>query len=80
MMTFGQALEAVKQGQKVQRMGWNGKGMYIMLQPVELSPQQKQGEWLKIRSWIGMRTVDAEYVPWVASQTDLLAEDWVEIS
>ncbi len=75
-MTFGLAVEALKQGQKVARAGWNGKGMW--LQYVE------GGDWdvftinagYVFRSFIAMKTVDDQIVPWVASQSDVLAEDW----
>lgn len=74
-MTFGLALEALKKGQKVARKGWNGKGMWLSLVP--------QGEYTvaetdadRLLPWIGMKTADNKFVPWLASQTDVLAEDW----
>ena len=67
--TFGQALEWVKDGFKIARSGWNGKGMYVQLQvPDEHS---KMG-----LPYLYIFTVDGYYVPWLASQTDMLAEDW----
>ena len=67
---FAGALHALKQGGKVCRTGWNGRGMYIELQtPTETSKMT--------RPYIFMKTVDEQLVPWVASQTDLLAEDWI---
>lgn len=68
-MNFGIALEELKQGNKVARKGWNGKGMWIELQrPTALSKMTLP--------YIFMSTVDKDLVPWLASQTDILAEDW----
>jgi hypothetical protein len=69
VMDFGQALTALKTGSKVTRDGWNGKDMWLHLQvPDEHSKMN--------RPYIYMRAVNGELVPWVASQSDLLAEDW----
>lgn len=68
-LDFGEALAALKEGMKVAREGWNGKGMWIHL--------QTSGELSKMTlPYIYMKTVDDKLVPWLASQTDLLAEDW----
>jgi Protein of unknown function (DUF2829). len=68
-MDFGTALAALKRGQRITRDGWNGRGMYLDYQrPHEGSEMS--------RPYIFMKTVDDELVPWVASQTDLLADDW----
>lgn len=68
-MNFGDALTCLRDGEKVTRDGWNGKGMWIALQtPDEHSKMN--------RPYIYMRAVNGELVPWVASQTDLLADDW----
>ena len=74
-MNFGQAIEALKLGKRVAREGWNGKGMHI-----ELYVSQKD-DYLPCDyiPWIRMFTVDRKYVPWLASQTDMLAEDWSEV-
>lgn len=81
-MTFGIAVELLKQGKKVARIGWNGKGMYLFLSP-KLGCQmyeQFTGKSINdIREFIVMKTVDDMLVPWVASQTDVLAEDWMLI-
>lgn len=67
--TFGDALEYLKQGHKLTRRGWNGKDMYIMLQrPTERSKMTLP--------YIYMKTVQGDLVPRLASQTDMLAEDW----
>ena len=97
-MNFSQALESLKLGSKIQREGWNGKGMYLTLvqgypvnghlnavsvdSEVEGETQGKAGQML---SHIVMKTAGdsqfwgagySDYVPWLASQTDILAEDW----
>lgn len=66
---FSWALDQLSMNGKVSRKGWNGKGMYIKLQrPDEFSEMSLP--------YIYMKTVNDERVPWVASQTDLLADDW----
>jgi hypothetical protein len=68
-MNFGQAIEALKAGQVVTRAGWNGKNMHIDLQiPDEHSKMSLP--------YIFMYTAQGDLVPWLASQTDMLAEDW----
>ena len=76
-MNFSEALESLKLGSKLQREGWNGKGMFIELVPAN--------GWAKLFGnttdygnlpFIGMKTADNKFVPWLASQTDILAEDW----
>lgn len=86
-MDFGEALERLRGGDRLTRDGWNGRGMFIVLQagypdgiPINASTAQvtgiKQGTVCKFRPYLMMRTADGDFVPWVASQTDLLAEDW----
>ena len=75
-MNFGQALEELKKGEKVARKGWNGKGMWLKFvaylpDNVETIPND-----YTCLPWIGMKTADNKFVPWLASQTDVLAEDW----
>jgi len=68
-LTFGLAIEAMKRGLRVARKGWNGKGMWLELQrPDEHSKMSLP--------YIYMSTVTGDLVPWLASQTDMLAEDW----
>lgn len=84
-MNFGSALQALENGQKVAREGWNGRGMFIFLVPgsrfeVNRPPLlgiYPEGTEINYRPHIDMKTVDGEIVPWLASQTDVLAEDWV---
>ena len=66
---FGTALALLKTGRSVTRLGWNGAGMFLTLQvPDEHSKMR--------RPYIYMYPVDGQLVPWVASQTDMLADDW----
>lgn len=58
---------------KVCRSGWNGKGMYISLQMPDLNSKMSL-------PYIYMKTADDKLVPWLASQTDILAEDWEILS
>lgn len=68
-LLFGHAIEALKAGKKIARNGWNGKGMYLELQvPDEHSKMSLP--------YIYMKTACDNLVPWLASQTDVLAEDW----
>lgn len=82
---FGTALQALKLKQKVAREGWNGKGMYL----VYYSPVAHGAEMLSVEGlnlsypllpFILMKTADEKLVPWLASQTDLLAEDWTIVN
>lgn len=79
-MNFGQAIEALKQGKRVARAGWNGKGMYLLYVPPEkwgiISEIGLDIPKENLSPWIGMKTADGKFVPWLASQTDMLAEDW----
>lgn len=80
MLGFDQALRLMKDGKLVAREGWNGRGMFVML------CQGKSTEGLlaaygqpfcsEMRPFIVMRTVQGDWVPWLASQSDLLADDW----
>lgn len=84
-MDFSQALDSIKDGRRVARAGWNGKGMFVFLVPgstfqVNRAPLlgiYPEGTIVNYRAHIDMRTADGQIVPWLASQTDLLAEDWV---
>lgn len=83
-LTFGQALEALKLGEKVARQGWNGKDMFLFLVPgstftVTRAPLlgiYPEGTSINYRPHIEMKTADGEVVPWVASQSDILVDDW----
>lgn len=84
-MSFGMAVEAMKSGNKVARSGWNGKGMFVFLVPgstfkVNRAPLlgiYPEGTEINYHAHIDMKTATGEIVPWLASQTDVLAIDWV---
>jgi len=75
-MTFGLALEALKKGHKVARKGWNGKGQWLYMIPASHWETTRNLELLDGRPWIGIKTVDDCFMPWVASQSDMLVTDW----
>ena len=78
-LCFGLALEHLQNGRRVCRDGWNGKGMWLILvRPEDWSVTNdfEDGEPHALLPWIGMKTADDKFVPWLASQTDILAEDW----
>ena len=78
--SFGDAIKYMKRGMKVARKGWNGKDMFLeyvdpyMNRQFQLTETDPAGTFLP---WIGMKTADNGFVPWLASQTDILSEDWV---
>lgn len=79
-MDFAEALRLLKAGYRVARTGWNGKGMYLRLYDPQLDkefPMKEVGpsDCTPI-AWIGMKTADNKFVPWLCSQTDMLATDW----
>ena len=86
-MDFGMAIIALKRGECVARTGWNGKGMFLTLQPGsevdgvnmrnEGAKHYYEGAKCRIAPHIDMKAADGTYVVgWLASQTDMLAEDW----
>ncbi len=84
MATFSWALDRLKGGGRVQRAGWNGKGMFIFLVAgsrfaVNRAPLlgiYTEGTVIDYHSHVDMKTATGEVVPWVCSQTDMLANDW----
>ena len=68
-MDFGDAIRCLKRGQRVQRHGWNGKGMWLELQVPDAHSKMSL-------PYIFMKTADEKLVPWLASQTDVLGDDW----
>ena len=83
-MNFGKAIEALKQGKKVTRKGWNGKKMFLYYVPEGLYPARtdaaksiadENGK-VQYGPYIAMKTAQGNVVPWLASQTDMLSEDW----
>ena len=86
-ISFSAALELLKSGNKLARKGWNGKEMFLFLvngstftvNRPPLNVIYPEGTQIDYRSHIDMRTADGSIVPWVASQTDLLANDWYQV-
>lgn len=75
-MTFSGALSGIKQGHKLQRVGWNGKGLWLEIQrPDEHSKMTLPYIFMSYPA--DAQNTPGARVPWLASQTDLLAEDWV---
>lgn len=85
-MNFGTAIEQLKQGNSVARKGWNGKGIFIKLKKGDsLNTPNNRYDEVMTHDFIyidttGLQTnnTDApkDRVPWLASQTDMLADDW----
>lgn len=79
-MNFGEAIEALKKGKRVARSGWNGKNMFLLLIDPYINDQytvhEKPYMVGTLQPYIAMKTADNGLVPWLASQTDMLAEDW----
>lgn len=86
-LTFGDAIEYMKQGHKVARGGWNGKGMFLFLVTgstfkVNRAPLlgiYPEGTEINYQAHIDMKTVNGTIVPWLASQSDMLATDWMVV-
>lgn len=85
---FGYALQVLKNGGLVAREGWNGKGMFLFLVPgshfeVNRAPLLgifPAGTPIDYLPHIDMKTAQGTIVPWLASQSDVLAEDWVTVT
>ena len=86
-MNFGDALVVLKQGKRVARKGWNGKNMSVAYQkgypdgiPCNKNTAQawgmEEGELFKCRPYLQMRCADGTFQMWLASQSDILADDW----
>ena len=82
-MDFGKALEQVKLGHRILRKGWNGKGQWVRL--INPYSDQEFGIIEKMNApydsgtpmpYLAIHTTDNQFIPWLASQGDLLAEDW----
>lgn len=80
-MTFGEALEILKAGGRVQRSGWNGKGMWLVLiRPGNAMHTSSAGAF-DMMPCIAMKTADGNMQPgWLASQPDMLCEDWCRMA
>ena len=84
---FGYALEGLRKGLKAQRMGWNGKGMFLFLVPGSTFEVNRPpllgiypaGTAVTYQAHIDMKTAQETVVPWLASQSDILADDWIVV-
>ena len=86
-MDFGYAVKMMKEGKRVSRIGWNGKGMFLYYVPENKYPASRnehgtmigvfENDMVPYGAYIAMKTAQNNVVPWLASQTDVLAEDWV---
>lgn len=82
---FGVALDLLEDGHAVAREGWNGKGMFIYRVPADSYPAQTgvakayfgEGALVPYGAYLAMKTADGTVVPWLSSQTDTLAKDWM---
>jgi Protein of unknown function (DUF2829) len=89
-LSFGYAVELLKSGKKVARSGWNGKGMFLYYVPENKYPAARNtlntldglfdDNLVPYGAYIAMKTAQNNVVPWLASQTDVLADDWEIIS
>lgn len=90
---FGWAIRLLKNGGRVAREGWNGKGMYLWLLPSAMvkaewcrephlrAVAEAHGGEIEALGSIRMMTADGKVLTgWLASQTDMLAEDWMEVN
>lgn len=104
-LNFGDAIKALKEGKKVARKGWNGKGMFLFLHermevkkddkilasPVNTVEGKKQCVYIETINELKEKNGSVKFVPvicmkaandevvvgWLASQTDMLSEDWM---
>ena len=85
-LSFGDAVAALKEGLRVARSGWNGKGMFLYYVPENKYPASRnehgtmigvfEDDMVPYREYIALKTVDNQVVPWAPSISDALAEDW----
>lgn len=77
---FGEAIRRLKNGSRMARSGWNGKGMFVTFCPAG-GEDYTLSDGMKVtrRDYLYMKAADDTVVPWVASQTDILACDWYEV-
>ncbi|NJL06847.1 MAG: DUF2829 domain-containing protein [Methylacidiphilales bacterium] len=86
-LDFAAVVRGLKAGKRFAREGWNGKGMFIFLVPGSRFTVNREpllsilgaGTEVDYHGHVDMRTATGQIVPWLCSQTDLLAEDWVEV-
>ncbi len=87
-MDFSLALTELKNGSRITRTGWNGPGMFVVLQPgypdgIAINANTSrvlgvpEGVVRVFRPYLTLCAVDGSFVPWVPSVSDVLAEDWL---
>lgn len=84
-MNFSQALDEIKAGKKVSRSGWNGKNMFVFMVPGSTFTVNRppllgiypEGSEINYQGHVDMKTANGTIVPWICTQSDLLATDWV---
>jgi Protein of unknown function (DUF2829) len=87
MNTIGWAVKELQNGNRVRRAGWNGKGMFLLLvpgsrfsveagKPMGKAAPELIGQEIEYHAHVDMKTAQGYVVPWLCSQTDLLATDW----
>ena len=69
LLNFGSAIQRLRGGDRMSRVGWNGPGQFIELQRPDAHSKMT-------KPYLYITTVQGDRIPWLASQTDLLAEDW----
>jgi len=88
MFNYSVALTKLQEGQRVARQGWNGKGMFVLIikgdsirSAINLTygTGNESDEGLEVLDAIYMKTADNKLVPWLCSQTDALANDWMVV-
>jgi len=87
LMHFGEAIKLLKQGKKLARSGWNGKGMFVVYQKgypegIKCNKQTAEawgideGDLFKVEPYLQIKMVNGSHAMWVPSINDILAEDW----
>jgi Protein of unknown function (DUF2829) len=84
LLNFSEALELIKEGELLKRLGWNGAGMFVFLVKGSAFAASRpplnvilgEGAQVSYEPHIDMRTEQGSIMPWIASQSDLLANDW----
>lgn len=83
-ISFGDAIAFLKAGRRVTRLGWNGKDMFLFLVPGSTFTVNRppllgiypEGTRVDYHAHIDMKTAQGYVMPWLASQADMLADDW----
>lgn len=89
-MHIGDAVQNMLEGRRVARSGWNGKGMWLVYQrgypdgiPINRNTSEAtgipEGSVERFDPYVMMRTAGGTFIPWLCSQADLLATDWVVV-